>query len=102
MTEFQLSRVWEGHDFSRAVSRQKWVRALAPEVSFFPSPTTFSASCLAAEGTAISDRTTTTQRVAVQFEAALKGHGFAACGKSRSCARFWVAQRFSAAVSVLF
>jgi hypothetical protein len=34
-----------------------------------------------------------------QFEFALKGHSFTVCGNTRSCS--CVAQRFSAAVSVL-
>jgi hypothetical protein len=38
----------------------------------------------------------------VQFEAALKGHGFTGCGKSPSWGCFWVAQRFTAAISGLF
>ncbi|MGA7557355.1 MAG: hypothetical protein WBW12_00425 [Terriglobales bacterium] len=38
----------------------------------------------------------------MQFEAALKGHGFTACGKTRFWSCFWVAQRFTAAISGLF
>src|ERR1039458_860233 len=41
---------WEGHDFSRANKSLKMVCASAPEVCYFQPAMSFSAACLAAEG----------------------------------------------------
>jgi len=36
------------------------------------------------------------------FEHEREGHSFTACGKTRCCPCFWVAQRFSAAITAVF